>query len=207
MHASAATIAVLAGGRARRLGGAKATAPLAGQPLICHVLAAARSSGLPVLVVAKRDTELPAIAEPVLVEPDEPRHPLCGVLIALEHLAARAQDAALVVAGCDMPFLTGPLLRRLAGFDGAAIAHAGGHAQPLPARVTGAHRSQLARSLARELSLRAALGELRPRVLSERELSRFGDPARLCASVNDAADLERAERWLAERERAEASPA
>lgn len=207
MYPSRATIAVLAGGRASRLGGAKATAPLAGQPLICHVLAAARGSGLPIVVVAKRDTALPPIAEQVLVEPDEPRHPLCGVLAALEHVAERAEDAALVVTGCDMPFLTGPLLRWLGELDGAAMAHVAGRPQPLPARVTGAHRALLAEALASELALRTALSGLAPRVVLDQELRRFGDPARLCCSVNDRADLDRAQRWLAEREPAEASPA
>jgi molybdenum cofactor guanylyltransferase len=207
MHPSAATIAVLAGGRASRLGGAKATAPLAGQPLIFHVLAAARCAGLPVIVLAKRETALPPITEHVLVEPDEPRHPLCGVLAALDHLAGPTENAGLVVTGCDMPFLTGPLLRWLGELDGAAVAQVAGRPQPLPARVTGAHRALLAEALAGELPLRTAFASLDPRVVLERELSRFGHPARLCHSVNDAAGLERAQRWIEEREPAEARTA
>ena len=207
MHASRATIAVLAGGRASRLGGAKATATLAGQPLISHVLAAARSSGLPIVVVAKRETALPPITERVLVEPDEPCHPLCGVLAALEHVGGRTENAELVVTGCDMPFLTGPLLRWLGELDGDAMAHVAGHPQPLPARVTGAHRALLAEALAGELALRTALGGLHPRVVHDHEVRRFGDPARLCFSVNDPADLERAQRWMTEHEPVATSPA
>jgi molybdenum cofactor guanylyltransferase len=206
MHAPRASIAVLAGGRASRLGGAKATAPLGGKPLICHVLDAARSSGLPAVVLAKRRTPLPQIGERVMIEPDEPRHPICGVLAALDQLAGCSQ-AALLLTACDMPFLTGPLLRWLAGLDGAAMARVGGQLQPLPARVTSAHRPQLARALASERSMRSALEELHPRVVEERELARFGEPARLCFSVNDPADLRLAREWMAGREPGGGDPA
>ena len=67
-------VAVLAGGRGSRLGGAKATALLAGEPLIAHVLRAA--AGFETVVVAKRATPLPAVDVPVWIEPDEPFHPL-----------------------------------------------------------------------------------------------------------------------------------
>ena len=57
-------VAVLAGGRGRRMGASKAAVPLAGEPLIARPLAAARAAGLDAVVVAKPDTELPPLAEP-----------------------------------------------------------------------------------------------------------------------------------------------
>lgn len=48
---------VLAGGRGSRLGGAKATAELAGRPLISYPLAALAEAGLEAVVVAKPDTD------------------------------------------------------------------------------------------------------------------------------------------------------
>jgi molybdenum cofactor guanylyltransferase len=196
MHAARAIVAVLAGGRGRRLGGAKATVELAGRPLVCHALDAARDSGLESVVVAKPGTRLPVLAERVLREPAEPTHPLCGVLAALDFAAENSPPADVVLCACDMPFLTGPLVRWLGELEGAAMAHVGGSRQPLLARCTCADRPLLVDALARERPLGAALAELEPRIVGELELSRFGSPQRLCFSVNDRDDLARAEAWL-----------
>jgi hypothetical protein len=55
----------------------------------------------------------------------------------------------------------------------------------------------LERALAGRRSLRAALLELRPSMLAEAQLERFGDPPRICFNINDRADLRTAEQWLA----------
>jgi molybdenum cofactor guanylyltransferase len=195
---SPALLAVLAGGRGTRIGGAKPSAPLGGRTLIEHVLAAAREAELETVVLAKRATALPTLAERVLVEPDEPSHPLCGVLAALDFVADREPERGLLAVPCDMPFLTGALLRWLAELDGAAVLELDGQTQPLPARVVGANTPVLREALARESSLRAALGSLSPFVVGERELARFGDPARLCFGVNSPAQLALAESCLGE---------
>jgi molybdenum cofactor guanylyltransferase len=196
MHAQPAIVAVLAGGRGTRLGGAKATVELAGRPLVSRALDAASASGLESVVVAKRETQLPKLAQQVVLEPTQPVHPLCGVLAALDFTARRSPPIDVVLSACDMPFLTGSLLRWIAGLEGAAMARVGDRPQPLLARCTYEHRPALAAALSRERPLSAALAELEPRIVDERELSRFGDPQRLCFSVNDRDDLERAEGWL-----------
>jgi molybdopterin-guanine dinucleotide biosynthesis protein A len=188
--------AVLAGGRGARLGGAKAMSTLAGAPLISRPLAAAADAGLETIVIAKPSTRLPPLAEQVALEPELPLHPLCGVVAALELAGARSPAPAVLLLACDMPFLTGPLLAWLAGLDGTVMAEVGGRPQPLLARCVPERLPALREALAEQRSLRAALGALAPRVVSERELSRFGDPARLCFNVNDAADLRLAESWL-----------
>jgi molybdopterin-guanine dinucleotide biosynthesis protein A len=185
-----AILAVLAGGHGRRIGGAKASVALGGRPLIEHVLVAARDGGIEAVVVAKHGTELPSLAERVIEEPDEPRHPLCGILTALDYAGERAADSAVLAVACDMPFLPGALLRRLAAIDGPVVLELGGALEPLPARCIQSQRPQLREALAQERSLRSALGAGSPRVLGERELSRFGDPARLLFGVNRREDLE-----------------
>jgi molybdopterin-guanine dinucleotide biosynthesis protein A len=190
-------VAVLAGGRGVRIGGAKPTRALAGRPLISYPLGSARAAGLEAVVVAKRDTALPPIGERVIVEPDEPRHPLCGALAALEHAKRHAPGAGVVLVGADMPFVTDALLRALAQLDRGALLEVGGRCQPLPARLLPGHEHSLRAALEAESSLRAALAALDLRVLAEAELTAFGDPRRLCFSVNTPADLRRAERWLA----------
>jgi molybdopterin-guanine dinucleotide biosynthesis protein A len=193
-----AIVAVLAGGRGDRLGGAKPAAVLAGRPLVCHSLRAAADAGLEAIVVAKRSTMLPALRTRVVHEPEEPRHPLLGVLTALGFAAARAHPPAVVTLACDMPFVTGPLLGWLARLDGVVMANVDGQPQPLLGRCPVEALPLLERELAAGRSLRSALAALAPIIVAESELSRFGDPARLCFNVNDPDDLRVAAEWLAE---------
>jgi len=110
--------AVLAGGEGRRLGApSKAMAPLAGRPLIAYPLEAMRQVCERTVVVCKADTHLPSLPEVERWdEPDEPRHPLTGIIHALE----RAKTEVLVCAA-DMPFVTPQTLRALLKPEGAAV--------------------------------------------------------------------------------------
>jgi molybdopterin-guanine dinucleotide biosynthesis protein A len=99
---------VLAGGLGRRMGAPKATAPLDGRPLISYPLDALRAVTDRVVVVAKRDTELPPGVER-WDEPDDPRHPVAGITHALE----RAGEPVLVAAA-DMPFASPQVLGLIA---------------------------------------------------------------------------------------------
>jgi molybdopterin-guanine dinucleotide biosynthesis protein A len=190
-------VAVIAGGQGQRMGGAKASALLAGRPLISYPLSAARAAGLEAIVVAKPATKLPRLQEQVVLEPELPVHPLCGVIAALEYASESTSARAVVLLACDMPFLTGPLLAWLAGSEGAAMAEVEGRAQPLLARCPTAQSAQLHEALAAGSSLTAAMERLAPQKLDERKLRAFGAPARLCFNVNSPEDLLRAEGWLA----------
>jgi molybdopterin-guanine dinucleotide biosynthesis protein A len=127
---------VLAGGAGSRVGGDKAALPVAGRPLISWPLAALRAVLAEVAVVAKEATVLPPVGYGVLVwrEPDEPRHPLAGVVEALR----RAGGRPVVVLACDLPLVTPVLVRALAEGDAggapALVARAEGRLQPLCAR-------------------------------------------------------------------------
>jgi molybdopterin-guanine dinucleotide biosynthesis protein A len=191
-----ALVAVLAGGAGSRLGGRKASAELAGRPLIDWPLAAAQEAALAAVVVAKPDTELPRVEVPVLREPAAPRHPLAGVVCALRHAQREGGERAVIAVGCDMPFVTGALLAWMARLDGSAMAVVGGRAQPLPARVATEAAPALERALEREAPLRAAIAELGARLLDGEELKRFGAPERLLFSVNTPVDMATAEAWL-----------
>jgi molybdopterin-guanine dinucleotide biosynthesis protein A len=185
--------AVLAGGRGRRLGGAKAKVELAGRPLVSHSLAALEAAGLEAIVVAKPDTELPPLGCPVVREPELPRHPLCGIVAALREAGGRA----VVVLACDMPLAAPALLERLAAAGEPLVVPApGGRLEPLQARYGAALLPALEAALAREEPLRRTVAALVPRRLGDEELARCGDPARLFLNVNDDADLRLAERAL-----------
>ena len=128
--------AVLAGGSGSRIGGAKATAQLDGQALITYPLTAALGALGSVAVVAKDDVELPQLDQRVelWIEPDEPRHPVVGVIEALR----RARGSAGLAIACDLPLLTSEVLALIAGADAegsvAVLASAAGRPQPLLAR-------------------------------------------------------------------------
>ncbi len=197
--------AVLAGGAGSRLGGAKATAELGGRPLVSYPLAAFAEAGIEAVVVAKRDTELPDFeaaagvggggtpppAPPprVLFEPDEPRHPLAGVVAALRVAAERP----LVVLACDMPFAAPALLAALAAAPEPLVVPAPhGLPEPLQARYSAALLPALEEALAAERPLRETVAALGPRLLGEAELSRFGPADRLFFNVNRTEDLAQA---------------
>jgi molybdopterin-guanine dinucleotide biosynthesis protein A len=190
--------AVLAGGRGRRLGGEKAMVELAGRPLIAYPLAALAAAGLEAIVVAKRTSVLPAsLAVEVVAEPDQPTHPLAGIVAALRHA-----DRPLVVFGCDFPFVPPALLRALAEAPEPLVVPAPGSApQPLVARWSPALLPRLEAALAREEPLRRTVAALVPRLLDDAELARFGAPERILFNVNSDADLRAAEQTIAASER------
>lgn len=190
--------AVIAGGLGRRIGRDKATIPLAGKPLISYPLAAIQAAGLEPIVVAKADSELPALAAPVMTEPAEPRHPLRGIVAALE-CAADRRARAVVVLACDMPLVPAEMIAWLAGHhDPLVLPRVAGHPQPLAARYGTELLSPLREALNSERlgSLTGLVMQQNPRLVDETELARFGDPARILHNVNTAADLERATVWL-----------
>jgi len=119
------------------------------------------------------------------------------VLAALEFAAARDASQAVVLLGCDMPFVTAPLLGWLAGLEGRAMVEVGGRAQPLLSRLLASDRPALMRALEQGRSLSRALGALAPRTLDEADLAPFGRPEHLCFNVNDEHDLRLAAEVLA----------
>jgi molybdopterin-guanine dinucleotide biosynthesis protein A len=129
--------AVLAGGSGSRIGGAKATAQLGGRALISYPLEAALGALEQVAVVAKADAELPddlGSRVALWTEPDQPRHPVVGVIEALQ----RAEGRAVLIIACDLPLLTSETVALLATARAegsvAVLASAAGRPQPLLAR-------------------------------------------------------------------------
>jgi molybdopterin-guanine dinucleotide biosynthesis protein A len=127
---------VLAGGRSRRLGpGSKALAPLAGKPLISHVLERMAGQANPVLIsVQDGDSGLEALGR-ALVQDIARRHrgPLTGLASAMQRLDAGIDW--LLMCPCDAPFLPVDLAERLQSAAAAerrpvAVAHYGGELQP-----------------------------------------------------------------------------
>jgi molybdopterin-guanine dinucleotide biosynthesis protein A len=158
--------AVLAGGGGRRIGGDKAMVELEGRPLVHYPLNVLRAVLDEVAVVAKQSTVQPGLDVEIAIwlEPEEPRHPLAGVVHALR--CARGQPV-VVVAG-DMPFVTRGLVaalsRERSRGAAAVVPRAGGRLQPLCARYEPRALGALAGcDLTAPLS--DAVGALDPRIL------------------------------------------
>jgi molybdopterin-guanine dinucleotide biosynthesis protein A len=181
----------LAGGLGSRLGARKAGIELGGRPLISYPLAAIAAAGLDAVVLTKPGEGLPALDVPVLVEPAEPRHPLCGIVAALR------MGRPIVAVACDLPFVAPGLIELLAeAREPLVVPTLGGRPQPLLARYEPGLLPQLEAALEREEPLTRTVESLGPRLLAEDELARFGDPRRLLFNVNDPDDLREAEALL-----------
>jgi molybdopterin-guanine dinucleotide biosynthesis protein A len=158
---------VLAGGAGRRLGGSKAAVKLAGRPLISYPLDALGRALGAVAVVAKLDSELPALpGVTVWIEPPEPRHPLTGIVHALRC----ANGRPVVVCATDLPLVSAALIRSLAEADAGAapavLAWADGRIQPTLGRYGSEALGPLARALERpDQALTEMVEALRPKLL------------------------------------------
>ncbi len=105
------TAAILAGGRARRLGGrAKATLPVGGTPILARQLEAVAAVTDRVIIVANEPELYEGAGVPIVADLVPGRGALGGILTAL---AAARGDYVLVVAA-DLPFLTARFLAHLA---------------------------------------------------------------------------------------------
>jgi molybdenum cofactor guanylyltransferase len=184
---------VLAGGRSRRMGTAKAWLDWHGTPLLEHVASiVARGVDGPVAVVAAVGQELPALPAGTLLVEDarEGLGPLQGIATGLAALDGAAEVA--FVSSTDAALLRPAFIRRvLAGLDPEVeivLPHARGHRQPLAA----AYRVELAARVDALLEQ----GLLKPGFLFERSRTRvvddawlLGDP-RLAAVDPELASLE-----------------
>lgn len=141
---------VLAGGAARRLGGAdKPAVRVGGRTLLDRVLTACEGARSTVVVGARRPT-----GRPVVWAREEP--PGGGPLAALDAGVRHCEAETVLVLSADLPFLDAATVRRLLaalaagaeGAEGALLSDAGGRDQPL----VGAYRAE---PLRREIALLA----------------------------------------------------
>jgi molybdopterin-guanine dinucleotide biosynthesis protein A len=182
--------ALLAGGSGSRLGRAsKPAAPLAGTALAAYPARALAEVCDRVAVVCKRDTELPPLpGTERWDEPDEPRHPLTGIVHALE----RAEGPVLVCAA-DMPFVTSDALRTLLQAAGS-----GGHAPAVVAVADGVMQPVLGLYAPAALDILRAAPADAPLTETVESLdpTRVALPPTLVRSVDTPEDLAEAEALL-----------
>jgi molybdenum cofactor guanylyltransferase len=127
---------VLCGGKSTRMGVAKATLPFGPETMLQRVVRLLSTVVAPVVVVAARDQELPALPADVVVTRDErdERGPLEGLRAGLKALP-QSVDAAYVTS-CDVPLLEPAFAARmiaLLGSDDIAVMEIDGFTHPLSA--------------------------------------------------------------------------
>jgi len=189
--------AILAGGRATRLGGiVKPLATVAGARIIDRQLAALAPLVSEVLIITNDFASFAGLPARLVADLRPGLGPLAGLEAAL---AATSADALLLVGG-DMPALSAAalaLVRDFAPDADAAVPFIAGRPEPLHARyarrILDRVRSRLDGS---RLALTALLDDLAVARIDEPAL-RAADPSLLTlANVNTPDDLERLERLL-----------
>lgn len=131
-QAETVTLAVLAGGASTRMGRNKALLPVAGRPLIAHIIERLRPIANEVLIIARDPTLYRFLNLPVVTDRYTGIGPLAGLHAALS--AARGDLVALVA--CDMPFVRADVfayLIRLTYDVDVVMPRLGGREEPLHA--------------------------------------------------------------------------
>jgi molybdopterin-guanine dinucleotide biosynthesis protein A len=180
--------AIIAGGHARRFGGAdKSRLVVQGEAIISRQLAALRPIAAEIFLVVDADARRARFADlgvPVHVDLVPGAGALGGIYTALEVATA----AKVVTLACDLPFLTTALLARLADLadraDAAWVRSRRG-VEPLIACYQRAARDVIRRELAAGRFKAADLSRvLRIEELSVAEVETFGPAHRLLANIN-----------------------
>lgn len=182
--------AVLAGGGGRRdRSGSPPGALLGGRPLISYPVAALAGVCDRIAVVCKEHTDLPELpGTERWNEPAEPRHPLTGIVYALERAGA-----PVFVCPADMPFVTADACRTLihaASTGPAVVATADAVLQPTFGLYTPAALETM-RAAPDDAPLTQTVESLDP--------VRVALPPGLVRSVKTAEQLADAEALLAQR--------
>lgn len=189
---------ILAGGRSVRMGRPKEFLPFGGETMLGRAARLLAAACQPVLVLA-RDADQPLPPLPAtcarLADERPDAGPLAGLALGLQRLRQHhgfEADDALLLTGCDLPWLDAAAVRWLLQRLGAAdlvMPRAAGTLHPLAAiyrlRLTGAVDAALA---AGGGTPRALLATSRVTIVDERELRTFDPELRLLANVNTPAE-------------------
>jgi len=184
--------AILAGGRARRFGGAdKSRLVVEGRPIIFRQMEILQRVASSVFIVAGDAGRFADVGVPVHADVVPGAGALGGILTALE----MAGESRVLTVGCDLPFLEAGLLAHLAdravGHDGAWVCTDRGVEPLLACYQRSAHgviRQQVdaGRLRAGDLASVLDLAEV-----DTEAVARFGAPERLLANLNTPEDYAR----------------
>jgi len=182
--------AILAGGRATRLGGAlKPLLVVGGQRIIDRQLAILRPLFDQLVLITNDPTPFAGIDVRLIPDRQPGKGPLAGMDAALAHF--RSSDAVLCLAG-DMPFLNPALLQHLRDAPPALalVPRLASRPDPLCARYDQRFAPHAEAALAQNrLALHALLAQLPVDYLDEPLLRRLDPELRSFMNVNTPEDL------------------
>lgn len=188
-------VAILAGGRAKRLGGRlKMHVEVGGRRIIDRQLDVLRPLFEDIVIISNDPAPFADFGLPVLPDEIQGEGPLRGIASAL---VWSPRPRVFVVAG-DMPFLNADAIRHLIAKSGQVVVPVlGGHAEPLHAVY---QRNCLAIVRRRLGSGQRKAAELLDHVDAVRvdanELREFDPELRCLTNVNTLADLQNADAWV-----------
>jgi molybdopterin-guanine dinucleotide biosynthesis protein A len=189
--------AILAGGRARRFGGAdKASLPVGRARIIDRQLAALSAVADDIRIVANDRDRYRATGVRVIADAIANAGPLGGIYTAL----IDARHDRVVILACDLPFVTGALLQRLVsectGGVEAVVPRSARGLEPLCAvysqRCAAPARIRIERG---ELQVAGLLDDVKVRLLGQDALAPY-DGGALFENINTPHDHERARGWV-----------
>ncbi len=198
MNKDQITLSVQAGGQSRRMGRNKALVPLAGRPMIEHVLERVKDLADEILITTNQPAELEYLGYRLVSD----EQPGAGALPGLKTALAAASGEFVLVVACDMPFLNHSLLRhmlKLAPATDLVVPYWEDNFQTLHAvyrrtSCLSAVQTALARGDRKMISF---YPEIRIREILPAEISRFDPDGMSFFNVNTPDDLARAEAYLA----------
>ena len=193
---------ILAGGLSRRLGGGdKCLLPLAGRPIVAHVIDRVRPQVAALALNANGDATRFADFGLTVVADDAADFagPLAGILAALDW-AQRAHPSASTVltVPADTPFLPPDLAARLAAAGAPALARSGGRVHPVVGLWPLSLRDDLRKALRAEgiRKVEHWTGRLAPAIVDFPPMDSPAGAIDPFFNINTPEDLQRAEALL-----------
>ena len=180
--------AIMAGGKSRRMGQDKAWIELDGEPLIARVAGVLAQVADEVIVVAN-DPKYGSLGLRVVRD----RYPDGGALGGIATGVSAATHDTVLVAACDMPFLSAEMWRAILAHAGEAdvvIPRVGGEYETLHALYTKACLPHMARAVAENrLRVISFFDQVRVLALEEPELRAVDPTLRAFTNVNTPEEL------------------
>jgi molybdopterin-guanine dinucleotide biosynthesis protein A len=180
--------AIMAGGKSTRMGQDKAWIELDGEPLIARVASVLAEVADEVIVVAN-DARYESLGLRVVRD----RYPTGGPLGGIATGVGAATHDTVLVAACDMPFLSADVWRLLLGHAGEAdvvIPRIGGEYETLHALYTKTCVPQMARAIAENrLRVISFFDQVRVLAVEEPELRAVDPTLRAFTNVNTPEEL------------------
>lgn len=193
------TIAIQAGGASSRMGRDKGLVPLAGKPLISHLLERVDGLGDEIVITTNRPDDYRFAGARLAGD----THPGTGALGGLHTALSAARGVSVLVLACDMPFASRPLLEHLLSLAAKAdvvIPRRAGEFEPLCAvyarRCLASVQAALDAGGRRMISF---FPQVRVLPVEEPEWTAFDPEAWTFFNVNTPEDLKEAERRMQER--------